>query len=201
MQHFTAKDFRTWAGTVLACAKLKDFEPFATAGEAKKNVVDAIKQVAERLGNTPSVCRKCYVHPAVLEGYLQGEMERVKARVKQGAYAFAAGGGGSVRVAAREGKGMTIKEFRASVAGDGPGGGCGGSAGCVVVGCEGGLGAGVHGLVDDLETGDGMAVHAYLHRKEGDVGNAEYWYRRAGIAAKRGALEEEWVGLVERLLN
>ncbi len=73
-QHFTAKDFRTWAGTVLACLMLKEFEPFETAGQAKKNVVEAINQVAKRLGNTPSVCRKCYVHPAVLECYLSGEM-------------------------------------------------------------------------------------------------------------------------------
>ena len=70
--HFTAKDFRTWAGSVLACEMLRDFEPFQTAAEAKKNVVRAITEVASRLGNTPSVCRKCYVHPAVLETYLGG---------------------------------------------------------------------------------------------------------------------------------
>ncbi len=71
-QHFTAKDFRTWAGSVLACDMLREFEPFTTATEAKKNVVKAITAVAARLGNTPSVCRKCYVHPAVLEAYLGG---------------------------------------------------------------------------------------------------------------------------------
>jgi DNA topoisomerase-1 len=87
-QHFTAKDFRTWAGTVLACTTLKEFAPFATAGEAKKNVVEAIRQVAARLGNTPSVCRKCYVHPAVLEGYLEGVMGKVKAKGKKGLYAL-----------------------------------------------------------------------------------------------------------------
>ena len=69
-QHFTAKDFRTWAGSVLAANLLSEFEPWTTATQAKKNVVEAIKRVAERLGNTPSVCRKCYVHPAVLEHYL-----------------------------------------------------------------------------------------------------------------------------------
>ena len=73
-QDFTAKDFRTWAGTVLACAMLREFDPFDTATQAKRNVVAAIKTVAERLGNTPSVCRKCYVHPAVLESYLSGKM-------------------------------------------------------------------------------------------------------------------------------
>ena len=58
-----------------------------------------------------------------------------------------------------------------------------------------------HGLVDDLETPDGMAVHAYLHRREGDLGNAGYWYRRAGMGARRGTLEEEWEDLLRRLLT
>ncbi len=71
-EHFTAKDFRTWAGSVLASAMLREFEPFSTATEAKKNIVQAIAAVASRLGNTPSVCRKCYVHPAVIEAYLGG---------------------------------------------------------------------------------------------------------------------------------
>lgn len=69
-QYFTAKDFRTWAGSVLACDLLQAFEPFTSETQAKKNVVEAIKCVASRLGNTPAVCRKCYVHPAVLEHYL-----------------------------------------------------------------------------------------------------------------------------------
>jgi DNA topoisomerase-1 len=73
-QHFTAKDFRTWAGTVLACMTLQEFEAFDSAVQAKKNVVRAITTVAARLGNTPSVCRKCYVHPAVLDHYLGGTM-------------------------------------------------------------------------------------------------------------------------------
>ncbi len=71
-QHFTAKDFRTWAGTVLAAQLLQAFDPFTSASQAKKNIVAAIKQVADQLGNTPSVCRKCYVHPAVLEAYMGG---------------------------------------------------------------------------------------------------------------------------------
>jgi DNA topoisomerase-1 len=73
-EDFTAKDFRTWAGTVLACAMLHELEPPETQTQAKKNVVEAIKRVANRLGNTPSVCRKCYVHPAVLESYMGGAM-------------------------------------------------------------------------------------------------------------------------------
>lgn len=77
-QDFTAKDFRTWAGSVLAYGLLREIEPFSSATQAKKNVVEAIKNVAERLGNTPSVCRKCYVHPALLDCYLAGTMSGVK---------------------------------------------------------------------------------------------------------------------------
>jgi DNA topoisomerase-1 len=71
---FTAKDFRTWAGTVLAALALKEFEAFDSQAQAKKNVVRAIESVAERLGNTPAICRKCYIHPAVLEAYLDGTL-------------------------------------------------------------------------------------------------------------------------------
>jgi DNA topoisomerase-1 len=71
-EDYTAKDFRTWSGTVLAAMALQEFEKFDSAAQAKKNVVRAIESVAERLGNTPSVCRKCYVHPAVLDAYLEG---------------------------------------------------------------------------------------------------------------------------------
>lgn len=56
-----------------------------------------------------------------------------------------------------------------------------------------------HGLVDELETAEGMGVHAYLHRKEGEVGNAEYWYKRAGVRFRRETLEAEWGALVEGL--
>jgi hypothetical protein len=56
-----------------------------------------------------------------------------------------------------------------------------------------------HGLVDELETKDGMAVHAYLHRKEGAVSNANYWYTRAGKDFHRNSLDEEWEALVEGL--
>lgn len=79
-QDFTAKDFRTWAGTVLASLALRDFESFTSETQAKKNVVAAIKSVAERLGNTPAVCRKCYVHPAVLECYMGGALSRAAQR-------------------------------------------------------------------------------------------------------------------------
>jgi len=73
-QDFTAKDFRTWAGTVLAARTLIEFEPFDSETEAKKNIVTAIATVAAQLGNTPAVCRKCYVHPSVLEAYLESAL-------------------------------------------------------------------------------------------------------------------------------
>ena len=73
-QDFTAKDFRTWAGTVLAALALREFEAFDSQAEAKKNLVRAIESVAKRLGNTPTVCRKCYIHPAVIDAYLEGSM-------------------------------------------------------------------------------------------------------------------------------
>ncbi len=73
-QDFTAKDFRTWAGTVLAAMALREFEKFDTKAQAKKNVVAAIESVAKRLGNTPAVCKKCYIHPHVLDSYLDGTL-------------------------------------------------------------------------------------------------------------------------------
>jgi DNA topoisomerase-1 len=83
-QDFTAKDFRTWAGTVLAAQALQEFEAFDSEAQGKRNVVQAIESVAEQLGNTPSVCRKCYVHPAVLDTYLDGTMlETLKERAEQ----------------------------------------------------------------------------------------------------------------------
>ncbi|GEP10406.1 DNA topoisomerase IB [Methylobacterium gnaphalii] len=71
---FTAKDFRTWAGTVLAALALKEFESFDSEAMAKRNVRDAIEAVASRLGNTPTICRKCYIHPQVLDCYLEGAL-------------------------------------------------------------------------------------------------------------------------------
>jgi DNA topoisomerase-1 len=70
----TAKDFRTWAGTVLATMALNEVKSFDTAVEAKRNLRTAIENVAGRLGNTPTICRKCYVHPEVLTSYLDGNL-------------------------------------------------------------------------------------------------------------------------------
>jgi DNA topoisomerase-1 len=73
-EEFTAQDFRTWAGTVLTAMALNAQEAFENKSQAKKNIKDAISAVAKILGNTPAICRKCYVHPAVLESYLDGAM-------------------------------------------------------------------------------------------------------------------------------
>jgi DNA topoisomerase-1 len=67
---FTAKDFRTWAGTKLAAQALQEFEDFDSHAAAKRNITRAIESVAERLGNTTAVCRKCYVHPEVINAYM-----------------------------------------------------------------------------------------------------------------------------------
>ena len=70
----TAKDFRTWAGTVLAAMALNEVKTFDSAAQAKRNLRSAIENVAARLGNTPTICRKCYVHPDVLTSYLDGNL-------------------------------------------------------------------------------------------------------------------------------
>ncbi|MET1113566.1 MAG: DNA topoisomerase IB, partial [Comamonas sp.] len=73
-----------WSGTVLAALALQEFEKFDSQAQAKKNIVRAIESVSEKLGNTPSICRKCYVHPAVLEAYLEGAMlEAMRERTEQ----------------------------------------------------------------------------------------------------------------------
>ena len=76
-QDFTAKDFRTWAGTVLAALALAEYKKYDTQAEAKRNVVAAIENVARQLGNTPAICRKCYVHPEILEAYMSGDLVKM----------------------------------------------------------------------------------------------------------------------------
>lgn len=71
----TAKDFRTWGGTVLAAAELRRLNGFDTPTLAKANVKAAIETVSMSLGNTPTICRKCYVHPSLIETYLAGEFK------------------------------------------------------------------------------------------------------------------------------
>ena len=81
---FTAKDFRTWAGTVAASMALQEYLEIDDDAGRKKAVVRAIEEVAEQLGNTPSVCRACYVHPEVVERYLDGTMVDALARRARG---------------------------------------------------------------------------------------------------------------------
>ena len=75
-QSFTAKDFRTWAGTVLAAQALQEFSHVTSKTRAEKNVVTAVEAVARMLGNTRTICRKCYVHPLVINAYLDGTLSR-----------------------------------------------------------------------------------------------------------------------------
>lgn len=80
----TAKDFRTWAGTVMAALALQEFEAFDSQAGAKRNLRAAIERVAARLGNTPTICRKCYVHPEVINAYVEGGLLlEVKQRVEK----------------------------------------------------------------------------------------------------------------------
>jgi DNA topoisomerase-1 len=73
-QPFTAKDFRTWAGSVLAAGLLRAAPQEERLRDAKRQVTAAIEQVAEALGNTPTICRRCYIHPIVIEAYLEGSL-------------------------------------------------------------------------------------------------------------------------------
>jgi DNA topoisomerase I len=73
-EDFTAKDFRTWAGTVLAARALQTLESPGSPTHAKKNLVQAVEAVAGVLGNTAAICRKSYVHPAVLDAYVDGSL-------------------------------------------------------------------------------------------------------------------------------
>ena len=81
---FTAKDYRTWAGTTLALALLRQLH-WQPEPDARRHIVEMVKEVAHQLGNTPAVCRKCYIHPAVLEHFMLGELARLpKARQRKG---------------------------------------------------------------------------------------------------------------------
>jgi DNA topoisomerase I len=82
-KEFTAKDFRTWAGTVLAARALQELQQFDSEAQAKRNVLEAIESVARQLGNTRAISRRCYVHPSVVDAYLDGTMaETLKTRAE-----------------------------------------------------------------------------------------------------------------------
>ncbi len=82
-QDFSAKDFRTWSGTVMAALELDEIGPFQSQTQAKKNINQAIKNVAAHLGNRPATCRKYYVHPAILDSYLDGSLLPTLEKVMQ----------------------------------------------------------------------------------------------------------------------
>ncbi|ADQ83610.1 DNA topoisomerase IB [Methylovorus sp. MP688] len=71
---YTAKDFRTWSGTLHTFQSLTTLDAFENQTQAKKNVVQAITEAARKLGNTPTICRKCYVHPLIIETYMAGKL-------------------------------------------------------------------------------------------------------------------------------
>jgi DNA topoisomerase-1 len=82
-EEFTAKDFRTWAGTVLAAWALSEFEKIDSAAAARRNITAAIKRVASQLGNTPAVCRSSYIHPEILTCYMDGSLiEHLRGEIK-----------------------------------------------------------------------------------------------------------------------
>lgn len=95
---------------------------------------------------------------------------------------------------------MQFEEFRASVSREGPPSELSAPLAALWWDAKGDW-TRAHGLVDELETAEGMAVHAYLHRKEGQAWNADYWYKRAGRRFHRPALDAEWKALAEGLLT
>lgn len=81
-EHYTAKDFRTWSGTIQAALALQALGKPETEKDAKKHIVQAIEVAAKKLGNTPSICKKCYIHPLILEAYQDGSMFDTSAQRK-----------------------------------------------------------------------------------------------------------------------
>jgi DNA topoisomerase-1 len=83
---FSTKDFRTWAGTVMAARALRKCGTGASQAQTKRNLVAAVQEVAQVLGNTKAVCRKCYIHPSVIDTYMAGQLDdpHPKAKVLEG---------------------------------------------------------------------------------------------------------------------
>src|SRR5207237_10481091 len=73
-QDLNSKDFRTWAGTHLDAEALREFAKIDGEAKRKKAIIRAVEKVARHLGNTPAICRRCYIHPAILDGYLDGTL-------------------------------------------------------------------------------------------------------------------------------
>lgn len=81
--HFTAKDFRTWGGTVLAVLAFHEIGVSESEAQAHKNIVQAVKRVSQQLGNTPSICAKYYMHPVVTRAYQDGSLTRTLETITQ----------------------------------------------------------------------------------------------------------------------
>lgn len=111
---FTAKDFRTWSGTVLAAVALASFEQFKTKKEAKKNLLRAIEEVSSKLGNTPAICRKCYIHPFIINTYIEGELTAIF-KSGRGQVPRLFGEGASSKRQSRESKFFALKYEEKSV--------------------------------------------------------------------------------------
>jgi DNA topoisomerase-1 len=73
-EEIIAKDFRTWAAINLTVLALQEFDAFDTEVKKKQAVVRAVEKVAKHLGNTPAICRRCYIHPAIFDGYFDGTL-------------------------------------------------------------------------------------------------------------------------------
>lgn len=89
-EEFSAKDFRTWAGTILAARFFREADVTPETAGSKKELVRAIARVADELGNTPAVCKKCYVHPAVIAAYLAGGLKPVEEKDDEDPYKLSA---------------------------------------------------------------------------------------------------------------
>ncbi len=85
---FTAKDFRTWAGTVQSALALAQIGPYESDSECKRNIISAVKYTAERLGNKPATCRKYYIHPTVLEAYTDGTLLQYREGAGRGFHSY-----------------------------------------------------------------------------------------------------------------
>ena len=85
-EDYTAKDFRTWAGTLAAALALQRQPAPSSMTEAKKNLVAVVKEVAHKLGNTPATCRKFYIHPIVIDAYVDGALPQLMGRVAKQVY-------------------------------------------------------------------------------------------------------------------
>ena len=84
-EDYTSKDFRTWAGTVFAAKLLRSCEASGSETEARRNIVRAVESVAQRLGNTKAVSRKCYIHPAIFDSYLDGSLQKTAPQKEEAA--------------------------------------------------------------------------------------------------------------------